>query len=277
MTRDEWAQIVVAMRAAWPQADFGDDAQDAYYEVLADLPYGDVRMAVITSIGLSGDEMPRPGALLTSAVGGGPSARPAAPAPPAPAVDDGIEVALHGGATEAADARDQVPDAGYTTMSPRMRRLATDWVAVRSAFSGHPLVTVEPIGPEPPEKYRVTYRLKGLALQGDQPMQSRLHQCEIHLPAGYPREQPLVLPLTPIFHPNVTDRYCISDNWTAGESLMDVITRLADIIQYRSYNTHSPLNGRAAHWVNEQDPAVFPIGDDDIRLGDVPIAIKSQS
>lgn len=274
MTRDEWEQIVVAMQAAWPNATFDDATRDAYYEVLADLPYADVRMAVITSIGLSGDEMPRPGALLTSAVGH--AATPVARVPPPRpiAVEDGLDVSIRRTEPTQVETPDQP---AVSTMSPRMRRLAADWDAVRTAFSGSPVVTVEPLGPAPADKYKVTFKLKGLALQGDQPMQSRLHECEIHLPAGYPREQPLVLPLTPIFHPNVTDRYCISDNWTAGESLMDVITRLADIIQYRSYNTKSPLNGRAAHWVDQQDPSVFPIGNDDIVRGEVTVAIKGHS
>ena len=44
---------------------------------------------------------------------------------------------------------------------------------------------------------------------------------------------------------------CIGDNWTAGESLDHLIQRVGEILAYQSYNTKSPLNGRAAQWVNE--------------------------
>lgn len=252
MTRDEWDQIVVAIRAAWPASDFDDDTSTTYYAVLADLPYPDVRMAVIQSIGLSADGVPPPGDLLMRALEIA-AAQPAGVPVPA---DPQVRPASH------------APD-----MSPRMRRLTADWEAVREAFSGHPLVTVEPLGALPPEKYRVTYNLMGIALQGDQPVHSNMHQVEIHLPVGYPREQPLVLPLTPIFHPNVSDRFCIADDWFAGEGLMDVITRLADIIQYKSFNPKSYLNKRAAEWA-EQNPEIFPIGSDELGRGEVVVSIK---
>ncbi|MEI8082617.1 MAG: ubiquitin-conjugating enzyme E2 [Actinomycetes bacterium] len=252
MTRDEWEQIAVAIRAAWPDSIFADDTSSTYYAVLADLPYPDARMAVIQSIGLSADGVPKPGDLLIRALANA-SAQPA-----------GIAIPANLNAAPSTQASD---------MSPRMRRLTADWEAVREAFSGHPLVTVEPIGALPPEKYRVTYHLRGIALQGDQPVHSNMHQVEIHLPSGYPREQPLVLPLTPIFHPNVSDRFCIADDWFAGEGLMDVITRLADIIQYKSFNPKSYLNKRAAKWA-EQNPEIFPIGTDELGRGEVVVSIK---
>ncbi len=251
MGHDEWEQIVTAIRAAWPDAAFDDATSETYFDVLTDLPYADVRMAVIQSIGLSATSVPRAGELLTRAAA-------VAAAQPAGIVIPPSE----GGRTHTAPAT-----------SPRVRRLTADWEAVREAFSGHSLITVEPLGPTPAEKYRITFRLQGIALQGDQPVHSDIHQCEIHLPVGYPREQPLVLPLTPIFHPNVSDRFCIADDWYAGEGLMDVITRLADIIQYKSFNTKSYLNRRAAIWA-EQNPNLFPVGTDELGRGEVVVSIK---
>jgi ubiquitin-protein ligase len=144
-------------------------------------------------------------------------------------------------------------------MNPRLRRLAADFEAVRAEFSGHPNVTVERVGVLPPELYRITYRLRGLELSGDTPVPRDFHVCEIRLPLGYPRDQPQCIPLTPIFHPNVADHYCIADYWAAGEGLVDVIAEIGDIIQYRLYNVKSPLNATAAYWA-EQHPDLFPIG-----------------
>jgi ubiquitin-protein ligase len=157
--------------------------------------------------------------------------------------------------------------------SPHLRRLSADWNAVRGEFSGHPNVTVEPLGPVPPERYRVTYHLRGLALRGEQPVFVDQHVCEIQLSLGYPREQPVVVPMTPIFHPNVGQQYCIADYWSAGETLVDVIAKVGDIIQYRTYNTKSPLDATAAYWA-EQHPELFPVGQVELRQADVAISMK---
>ena len=116
----------------------------------------------------------------------------------------------------------------------------------------------------------MTFLVTGLALQGDTPVPAHRHVCEIRLPLGYPREQPLCLALTPIFHPNVKERYCIADYWAAGEGLVDVIAKLADMIQYRIYNTRSPLDATAAYWA-EQHPELFPVGD--VALGQPEVEI----
>jgi hypothetical protein len=58
--------------------------------------------------------------------------------------------------------------------------------------------------------------------------------------------------LTPVFHPNIAPHaVCIGDHWTAGEAIDHLIQRVGEILAYQSYNTKSPLNGRAAQWVDE--------------------------
>ncbi len=144
--------------------------------------------------------------------------------------------------------------------APRLRRLAADYESVRTEFSGHPHAHVTPLGPNrPPEAYRVVYRVPGLRLEGDQPVAVDHHQVEIRLPLDYPREKPLCTPLTPVFHPNIKHYYCIQDYWAAGQSLVDTIAKVADMIQYRIYNPASPLDAIAARWAM-QHPELFPIG-----------------
>lgn len=160
--------------------------------------------------------------------------------------------------------------------SPRLRRLASDHEALRADFSGHPVVEIEPVGALPPQAYRVSYRVPGLALEGEQPVRVEEHRVEIHLPAGYPREQPYCVPLTPIFHPNVGAHYCINDYWSAGESLSDVVAKIGAMIQYRIYNTKSPLDSTAAYWA-EQHPELFPVGDVDFGQPEVQVEIGERS
>lgn len=159
--------------------------------------------------------------------------------------------------------------------SPRLRRLASDHETVRARYSGHDLVQIEPVGAFPPEVYRIEYRVPGLALQGSTPVRTEIHRVEIRLPAGYPREQPYCVPLTPIFHPNVTVHYCINDHWSAGESLSDVIAKIGAMIQYRIYNTKSPLDPKAAYWA-EQHPELFPIGNVELGQPEVEVAITDR-
>lgn len=159
-------------------------------------------------------------------------------------------------------------------MTPRQRRLLADYDAVRAEYSGHPNVSVEPIGPLPPEAYRVTFRgIRGLRLDGRTPVAADVHVAEIRLPLSYPREGPTVVPQTPIFHPNVARYYCISDYWSAGQPLVDIIAKLADMIQYRIYNVRSPLDGRAARWAAEHSN-LFPIGNVTLGTPEVDIAFK---
>jgi ubiquitin-protein ligase len=159
-------------------------------------------------------------------------------------------------------------------MNPHLRRLAADFEALRSEFSGHPHVHVQALGPLPPEGYRVTYRLAGLRLEGEQPVSASEHVVEIRLPLGYPREQPYCVPLTPLFHPNVDGHYCIADYWSAGEGLVDVVAKIGDMIQYRIFNTRSPLNAVAAYWA-EQHPEVFPVGRVQLVQPELEISLSS--
>jgi ubiquitin-protein ligase len=163
-------------------------------------------------------------------------------------------------------------------MNPRLRRLQSDYQLVREVFSGHPHVSIEPIGGRlPPESYRVGFRLRGLYLRGEQPDYRDLHQVEITLPRHYPSEKPYVVPLEPIFHPNIRDYFCIADYWAAGTTLADVIVKIGDMIQWRTYNVASPLDAIAAKWAVEQKPSeLFPIGNVDLGVPDFEIAVRTR-
>jgi hypothetical protein len=139
-------------------------------------------------------------------------------------------------------------------------------------------VAVEPVGGRlPPERYLVRFRLRGLYLNGDQPDYRTVHEVEISLPRGYPAEKPYCVPLTPIFHPNIRDYFCIADYWSAGTSLVDVIVKLGEMIQWRVYNPASPLDAIAARWAVQQEGlSLFPIGKVDLGVADFAVELKSK-
>jgi ubiquitin-protein ligase len=164
-------------------------------------------------------------------------------------------------------------------MNPRLRRLQSDYDLLRQRFSGHEHVSIEPLGSRlPPESYRVEFRLPGLYLREGQPTVRHAHRAEIMLPRRFPAERPCVVPLAPIFHPNIREYFCIADYWAAGTTLADVVAKLGDMIQWRVYNPASPLDPRAAKWAIEQEPTgLFPVGDVDLGVPDVEIGLVGNS
>lgn len=150
-------------------------------------------------------------------------------------------------------------------MSARLRRLQADYQRVLSEFGGNKFVKVNPIAGNPPERYIITYKVPGLKWsdKSGRPVLTNHHQAEIYLHVGYPREKPKCTMLTPIWHPNIGDYICIADHWAAGETLADIILHIGDMIQYRIYNTASPVNNAAARWAGENWRR-FPIGRADL-------------
>ena len=151
-------------------------------------------------------------------------------------------------------------------MNIRLKRLMSDYEKIKNEFDGSNFVTVTPIGGNPPERYRVVYRLKSLRWDSSQsrPVEHERHEVEIYLPQNYPREKPQCLIHSPIFHPNFSINHnpnmvCIGDHWAAGNSLVDVIVQIGEMIQFQTYNVKSPLNAVAARWSLENE-RYFPLG-----------------
>ena len=154
-------------------------------------------------------------------------------------------------------------------MTARMRRLAADWEQVRKDLAGNRSIVVTPVGPEPPEKYHVTYFVNGIYMLPDgQIAPLGRHEVEITLHSDYPRYKPICTIQTPIWHPNFRDgQICIGDIWGAGESLTDIIVNIGHMIQYKSWNSFSPLCADAAQWAME-NKHLFPVGNIDLYVPD---------
>lgn len=155
-------------------------------------------------------------------------------------------------------------------MTARMRRLAADWEQIQKDFAGHKNIIVSPEGAIPPEKYHITYFVNGIYLLPDGRIETLgRHEVEITLHADYPRYKPICKILTPIWHPNFRDgQICIGDIWGAGESLTDIIINIGDMIQYKSWNSSSPLSAEAAEWALE-NKHLFPVGTIDLYISEV--------
>ena len=150
-----------------------------------------------------------------------------------------------------------------------MRRIASDWEQIQRDFTGHKNIVITPVGTEPPEKYHVTYFVNGIYLLPDGKIETlSRHEVEITLHSDYPRYKPICKILTPIWHPNFRDgQICIGDIWGAGESLSDIIVNIGDMIQYKSWNSYSPLSADAAQWAMD-NRHLFPIGNAELYMAE---------
>lgn len=154
------------------------------------------------------------------------------------------------------------------TMSPRLRRLVADHQQVLKTFAEHPFIRIVSAEGTPPEKYAVEYRVSGLVLESDgSHRRGDLHTAEIILPLDYPRRPPLCRMTSPVFHPNIDpQKICIGDHWSAGQTLPLTIVRIAEMIAFQAYNVQSPLNAKAAAWV-DQHLEQLPLQDSDFTAG----------
>ena len=116
--------------------------------------------------------------------------------------------------------------------------------------------------------------LRGLKLEGERAIPHELHQFELKLGAHYPSEPPDVTWLTPIFHPNIRGQaVCHSQQWSPAWSLADFVVELGDMIRMDKFNVKSPLDRRAAAWV-EGNRTRFPLDERNLRPADVKIQVR---
>ena len=144
-------------------------------------------------------------------------------------------------------------------MSMRIRRLFNEYQEISAAFKSHPHIFIKDVFGNPPERYLIEYKVTGLVMENENIEKRNSHIVEIILPSEYPGIEPICRMSSPVFHPNIdSNKICIADYWAAGESLVDVIVRIGEIISYQNYNIKSPLNGEAAKWAG-QNISRFPI------------------
>jgi ubiquitin-protein ligase len=138
-------------------------------------------------------------------------------------------------------------------VNPRIRRLNADCKQMTAVFSKHPNIRIVGAEGTPPEKYVVQFNVLGLVLGEEETIgYRRMHRAEIFLTRDYPRRPPLCRMTTPVFHPNIDpQKICIGDHWSAGQTLPQLVVRIAEMIAYQSYNVKSPLNAKAAAWAEE--------------------------
>ena len=172
-------------------------------------------------------------------------------------------------------------------MSPRERRIKSDYEKIINEFHNHPNIYLEYEGDENniPERYFIIYKnIRGIKLSKDSIPENKLieyifdHKVEIYLHNDYPRMKPQCYLLSDIFHPNFRMSYphdiCIGDFWASGETLVDIVYQIGEMLQYKNYNITNPLNGVAAKWARE-NTILFPSDNINLYRGDIDIKFNS--
>ncbi len=140
----------------------------------------------------------------------------------------------------------------HPRLPPRLRRLQMEAKKMDEGFSSSPYIHIEAAEGNPPERYVVSYVIRGVEKVKKSKVTYRdLHKVEIKLTSTYPRTAPVCKMLTPIFHPNISPSViCIGDHWTAAETLCSLVVRIGELIAYQAHNIQSPLDGDAAMWTD---------------------------
>lgn len=135
----------------------------------------------------------------------------------------------------------------------RTRRLMADAEHMAQAFAHSDTIRILSAEGDPPDLYRIAYRIRSLGPTEDPevPEPREHHEVEIQLTADYPRSAPKCKMLTPIFHPNIDPSHvCVGDHWAAGERLVELVIRIGEMIAYQAYNIQSPLDAHAAMYAD---------------------------
>ncbi|HKS17555.1 MAG TPA: ubiquitin-conjugating enzyme E2 [Planctomycetota bacterium] len=155
--------------------------------------------------------------------------------------------------------------------TPRSRRLAADAEAMKALREQSSIMDFQAHG-EPPERYLVTFRGRGLARKSEvDPVETAdVHRVEIRLGIDYPRSRPDLQWLTSIYHPNISGvgSVCLggySTNWAPSLGLAELVEMLWDMARMQNYDPKSAYNYAAGRWCETQTMYDLPIDKRSLR------------
>jgi ubiquitin-protein ligase len=134
---------------------------------------------------------------------------------------------------------------GAAFEGPWQRRLRKDLREMEALRKASTVLDFEAFG-DPPDRYVVTFKGRGLVKQDGELGFTDRHQVEIKLHVEYPRRAPEMRWLTPIHHPNIWGQgtVCLRDFWSPmGSRLVDAVAILWDMARLQLLNPRSAYTG----------------------------------
>ena len=152
-------------------------------------------------------------------------------------------------------------------MATATKQLESIYQEITRQFSGKRFISVAPLDGDPPEKYEITYHIKGIYKDDSGEIQSRdNHVITINIPFGFPHFPPSCKPKTPIFHPDFDPAaICIGDFWEKDRTIGDLILHIGQMISGHIFSTSNAFNEEAAQWYKD-NPDRLPFDDQDLTL-----------
>ncbi|HZL73387.1 MAG TPA: ubiquitin-conjugating enzyme E2 [Planctomycetota bacterium] len=155
--------------------------------------------------------------------------------------------------------------------TPRGRRLVADAEALKALREQSSILDFQAHG-DPPERYLVTFRGRGLARRSEvDPVETAdVHRVEIRLGIDYPRSRPDLQWLTGIYHPNISGvgAVCLggySTNWAPSLGLAELVEMLWDMVRMANYDPKSAYNYAAGRWCETQTLFDLPVDKRSLR------------
>ncbi len=145
----------------------------------------------------------------------------------------------------------------------RETRLLNDQKRLRELVNRSEFIHIVSSEGDPPEKYIIQFSCRGIEklTPSRKPVIRDAHEVVVYLHAEYPLKQPQLKWLTPIFHPNIhrSGAVCIGAWWPA-KTLDELLLSLGEMVQYKNFDPHDPMNSQAASWALK-NKRLFPIDD----------------
>lgn len=163
-------------------------------------------------------------------------------------------------------------------LNPRLNRLKSDYEKLRELEIRSPFVKIANVaGGDPPTKYTFRLTCKGITrFSSGKPVYSEQHDLQITLPTAYPRAQPELAMLSPIFHPNFNgSTICIGHSYSPSMGLDDLVIVIIQMIRYENFNPGSAYNQEAVNWANS-NKKLIPLDKRQIVGEDIQIKIFNE-
>lgn len=147
---------------------------------------------------------------------------------------------------------------------PHIRRLRKERTRLINLDKRSAFISIEPVDVVegmPPDKYIITFTCRGIACINDDgtPVASDFHRVSMYISRDFPRREPYLKWLTPIWHPNIQHKepyhVCINkdQNYNSTTRLNDLVMMLAEMVQYKRYHAvwkrPYPYDKEVADWV----------------------------
>jgi ubiquitin-protein ligase len=148
-------------------------------------------------------------------------------------------------------------------LNPRIRakRLLAEYKRLQEIDRRSELISIEETDNNPPDRYTIHFSCRGiLKAIRNEPVYGDLHRVKISLTGTFPTTAPQIEWLTPIFHPNIREygqEVCIG-SWFPAKTLDQLVLMLGEMIQYKNYASHDPLNLEASLWAMKHKQ-LFPV------------------